>query len=251
MDSLPAIDVGSDPRVTGEYVRRIAGDGEALTLVGVVHDHPASSYRVRRVVEELDPEVLALELPPISVPLFEQYAYTDRRPPVFGGEMSVAIQAAAPRRTVGIDRPTVDYFRRLGRCLLRERPAVETLRIVVSNVVETTSHAILCRIAAAVGDRTSLRTEVGSPVPHDSDWSDSPAEQARNERTQVRRSRSFMDAFRAASRSRAARLEDTAREEAMAARLAELREDGPTVAVIGIDHLDPVADRLDPAGDES
>jgi hypothetical protein len=39
----------------------------------------------------------------MSVPLFEQYAETDRTPPVFGGEMSAAIQAAAPDTTVGID----------------------------------------------------------------------------------------------------------------------------------------------------
>ena len=83
-----AVDVDSDPRVTGEFVRRVSNDAGTVTLVGVVHDHPASSYRVRQVVEDVDPEVLALELPPISIPLYEQYASSDRNPPVFGGEMS-------------------------------------------------------------------------------------------------------------------------------------------------------------------
>ncbi|WP_096391291.1 hypothetical protein [Halopenitus persicus] len=250
MDPLPAIDVESDPRVTGEYVRRMPGspphpDAGALTLVGVVHDHPASTYRVRQVVDGLDPEMLALELPPISIPLFEQYATVDRSPPVFGGEMSAAIQAATSTEVVGIDRPTGGFFRRLGRLLLRERPSASTVRNVVSNAIKTTTHAVACRIAAAIGARTSVRLEVDSPMSHDVDRTDAPDDQARHEREQVRRSRSFMNAFRTASRTRASRLEDEAREEEMAARLRELREDGTTVAVVGIDHLEPLAERLD------
>jgi hypothetical protein len=54
-----------------------------------------------------------------------------------------------------------------------------------------------------------------------------------------------MDAFRTASRSRTARLEDAAREDAIAARLSELR--GDAVAVVGIDHLDSLVDRLESA----
>ncbi|MFW5963680.1 MAG: hypothetical protein ACOCQM_02350 [Natronomonas sp.] len=250
MDSRTAIDVDSDPRVTGEYVRQVSGDTGTLTLVGVVHDHPASTYRVRQVVEELDPDVLALELPPISIPLFEQYAATDRCPPVFGGEMSAAIQAAAPNIAVGIDRPTGGFFRRLGRNLLQERPSLKTTRNVVSNAIKTTKHAVVCRVAAAIGARTSVRLEVDSPVSHDIDWTDTPEAQAGDERDQIRRSRSFMNAFRTASRSRASRLEDAAREEDMATRLLELREEGNTVAVVGIDHLDSLAERLNSAGEE-
>lgn len=246
MGPSSAVDTDSDPRVTGEYVRRVSGESGTLTLVGVVHDHPASTYRARRVVEELDPDVLALELPPISIPLFEQYANTDRCPPAFGGEMSAAMQAATGT-TVGIDRPTGGFFRRLGRTLFRERPSLETVRTVVSDAVRTTTHAVTCRAAAAVGARTPVRLEVDSPVSHDIDRTDAPDDQARDERKQVRRSRSFMNAFRTASRLRASRLEDTAREAEMAARLRRLREDGDTVAVVGIDHLDPVAERLTPA----
>lgn len=244
MDSTSGVDVGSDPRVTGEYVRQMSNDAGTLTLVGVVHDHPASTYRARQVVEELDPDVLALELPPISIPLFEQYANIDRSPPTFGGEMSAAIQAATTTTIVGIDRPTGGFFQRLGRTLLRERPSLPTVRSVISDAIETTKHAVTCRAAAVIGARTSIRVEVDAPVIHDIDWADTPDDQARDEREQVRRSRSFMNAFRTASRSRAARLEDVAREEEMAARLRQLCEDGDTVAVIGIDHLDAIIERL-------
>ena len=247
MDAPPEIDTDSDPRVTGEYVRQVSDDHGTVTLAGVVHDHPASVYRVRHVIDDVKPKVLALELPPISLPLFEQYAATDQTPPTFGGEMSAAIQAAGPDTAVGIDRPTGGFFRQLGGNMLRERPSVETARNVVSSAVETTKHARLCRTAAAVGSRTSIRLEVDSPISHDIAQTDAPDEQARDEREQVNRSRSFMNVFRTASRSRASRLEDDAREAVMASRLAELRRDGDgdIVAVVGIDHLDSLAERLD------
>ncbi|WP_435099640.1 hypothetical protein [Halorubrum sp. N11] len=248
MDPPSTVDVDSDPRVTGEYVRQIPGNVE-ITLVGVVHDHPASTYRVRQAVTELDPDVLALELPPISIPLFEQYASTDRCPPVFGGEMSAAIQAADTATVVGIDRPTAGFFRRLGRTLLRERPSLQTVRNVVSDAFKTTKHAVTCRAAAAVGERASIRVEVDSPVAHDIDWADAPDDQARDERTRIRRSNSFMRAFRTASRSRASQLEDAAREEEMVDQLVRLRDAGDIVAVVGISHLDAVAEQLHSIGE--
>lgn len=249
MDPSSAVDVDSDPRVTGEYVRQVSSNTGTVTLVGVVHDHPASTYRVRQVITELDPDVLALELPPIAIPLFEQYASTDRCPPVFGGEMSAAIQAAAPGTTVGIDGPTGGFLRRLGRKLLRERPSREIVRNVISDTINATKHAVVCRAAATVGARTAVRFEVDSPMSYDVGWEDAPDAQARHERKQVRRSHSFMSAFRTASRSRATRFEDETREAEMAAQLLQLREDGDTVAVVGIDHLDPVAERLHAVGD--
>ena len=128
--------------------------------------------------------------------------------------------------------------------MLRERPSWETVRNIVNNVIETTEHALRCRAAAAIGAYTAIRLDVDTPTPHDIDPTATAAEQARDEREQVRRSRSFMSAFRTASRSRAARLEDDAREAAMATRLAALRGDA-IVAVVGIDHLDPLVERLD------
>lgn len=250
MDVQPAVDIDSDPRITGEYVRHVSSESGTVTLVGVVHDHPASIYRVRQVITELDPGVLALELPPISIPLFKQYANTDRCPPVFGGEMSAAIQAAATDTTVGIDGPTGGFFHRLGRTLLRERPSLQVVRNVISDAVNATKHAVICRAAATVGARTSIRLEVDSPISYDSDWTDEPNDQASDEQKQVRRSQSFMNVFRTASRSQASRLESDAREEAMAAHLLELREEGDTVAVVGIDHLDSIVEQLH-SGDEA
>lgn len=51
-----------------------------------------------------------------------------------------------------------------------------------------------------------------------------------------------MNAFRTASRSQASRLEDAAREEEMVDRLARLRDEGDTVAVVGISRLDSVTE---------
>ncbi|MDZ7688276.1 MAG: hypothetical protein U5J64_06055 [Halobacteriales archaeon] len=238
-----------DPRITGEYVRRVGGEHGSMTLVGVVHDHPASTYRVTRTVESLSPDVLALELPPMAVPLFEQYAKTDRTPPVFGGEMSAAIQAVGTAETVGIDRPTSGYFARLSRKVVRDRPSPTTVRKVLSDAVSATKHAFVCRIASGVSAKTSVRLEVDSPVEHGTDRSDTAEVQARDERGQIRRSRAFMNAFRSADATRASRFGDEVREEHMADRLSELRVDKDVVAVVGISHLDPVAENL--SGDDN
>lgn len=243
MDSSRHVDDG-DPRTTGEYVRRVTDGEGTLTLVGVVHDHPASTHRVRRATETLDPDILALELPPIAVPLFEQYARDDRDPPVFGGEMSAGIRAARTGTAVGIDRPTWSFLRKLVRNLLRERASPTTARNVLSNVASVTKHAVLCRLAATVAARTGVRLEVDFPTAHDADWWDTPEDQALDEREQIRRSRSFMDALQTGSASRASRVEDATREEHMADRLGDLRKDGDIVAIVGIDHLDPLVKQL-------
>lgn len=245
MACTPKFDLDSDPRVTGKYVRQASTESGTLTLVGVVHDHPASTHRVQQVIEDIDPAVLALELPPISIPLFEQYAETDRTPPAFGGEMSAAIRAAAAASTVGIDRPTGGFFARLARRLLRERPSLGTVRDVLSNAASTTRHAVRCRVAAAIARRGSIRLEVDAPVPHDISSAAAPDEQARDEQEQIERSRSFMNAFQDATPSRASQIEDAAREAEMAQRLSEHRSEGDTVAVVGIHHLDSLAERLD------
>lgn len=234
----------TDPRLEGEYVRRIACPSGGVTLVGVVHDHPASVHRVRARVDDIDPDVLALELPPSAVPLFEQYATSSRSPPAFGGEMSAAVQAAATDRTAGIDRPTPGFLARLARNIAEERPSTATVRRVLRNTASTMKHALLCRGAAAVARRTGIRLEVDAPTVHDVDRTDPPEEQARDERTQVRQSRAFMNAFGADSSSRASQLADTTREQHMADRLSTLAERGSVVAVVGIDHLDSLAELL-------
>jgi hypothetical protein len=107
------------------YVETLAGTGDAgaVVLVGVVHDHPASVARVHRVVEATQPDVLALELPPLAVPLYEAHAAEGETPPALGGEFSAAVQAASTDDVVGIVRPSVGFTRTFLRRLSRERAA--------------------------------------------------------------------------------------------------------------------------------
>jgi hypothetical protein len=241
----------ADPRLNEEYLRRLPELG--LTLVGVVHDHPASVHRARAVVRERDPEAVALEAPPLATPLYRAYAEDSNSedsnagdsqiPPRFGGEMSAAAQAAdeCDAEVVGIDGPTADFFARLARNCWRERASPETLRRVASGVASVTRHALVCRGAAEIAERTSLRVEVDSPVEHDCDRLDSPAVQARDERRQAKRSQSLLRAF---DPPRPVRLRDETREECMAAKLETLCSQGETVAVVGLDHLDGVVEQL-------
>ena len=230
-----------DPRMNEEFVRRLP-DAD-LTLVGVVHDHPASVHRARAVVRERAPEVVALEAPPLAVPLYEVYARDSRTPPAFGGEMSAAAQAGGERdaEVVGIDAPTPDFFARLAENCWSETASLGTLRRVASGVAAVTRHALTCRLAAGVAERTSLRVEVDDPIDHDCSRADPPAAQARDEREQARRSRSLLRAF---DPPRPVKLRDDTREECMAERLESLRSRGETVAIVGLDHLESVAATL-------
>ncbi|WP_137286509.1 hypothetical protein [Halorussus salinisoli] len=236
------LEPSDDPRMNGEYVRRLP-DAD-LTLVGVVHDHPASVHRASAVVRERDPEVVALEAPPLATPLYETYARDTRTPPAFGGEMSAAAQAASEcdAEVVGIDAPTGDFFARLARNWWSDGASLGTLRRVASGVASVTRHALTCRVAAAVADRTSLRVEVDDPVEHDCDWSDPPAVQADDERAQARRSQSLLRAF---DPPKPVALRDETREECMAGNLDSLRSRGETVAIVGLDHLDKIAEQLE------
>ncbi len=234
----PATD---DPRMNDEYVRRLPE--ENLTLVGVVHDHPASVHRARAVVASRGPEVVALEAPPLAVPLYEAYARESRTPPTFGGEMSAAAQAARDEDAdvVGIDGPTMAFFARLVRNCRAADASLGTLRRVAAGVTSVTRHALTCRVAAALASRTALRVEVDDPVAHDCDRWDPPAVQASDERAQARRSQSLLRAF---DPPRPVRLRDETREECMAENLSSLCERGETVAIVGLDHLDGVAEQV-------
>ena len=228
-----------DPRITGAHVRSIDTPSGTVTLVGVVHDHPASVFRVRTVVSERDPDVLALELPPLSLPLFERYAEDARTPPVFGGEVSAAIQAADADRVEGIDGPTPRFLRRLLATLYREGDSLETALSVLRRAASVTKSALRCRFAGSLAAMTAVRLEVDSPATYSIDRTDSPERQADNEDDQIARARAVMDAFEP---SRAACFSDEVRESHMADRLGRLRHDGDTVAVVGRHHLDRVAD---------
>ena len=137
-----------DPRITGEHIRSVETPTGTVTLVGVVHDHPASVFRVRTTVSECNPDVLALELPPLSLPLFERYAEDTRTPPVFGGEASAAIQAASTDHVVGIDGPTPSFLRRLLTTLYRDA-SFKTASGVLSGLTAVTKSTFRCRLAGA------------------------------------------------------------------------------------------------------
>lgn len=233
-----------DPRTTGDYVRWLSGsedDGDVI-VAGVVHEHPASTYRVRSLVDRIDPDVLALELPPMAVPLLERYATDEQIPPASGGEMSAAIQATPRSEVVGIDGPTLAFLWRLLGDVYRSDVGVSTVRTLLSGLVSVTKDAIACRLAATVGGSTGVRSAGDSTAEYECGWSDPPSKQATDERAQIRRATSVRNVF---GESSAVTLRDAAREAHMADRLASLRRTGTVVAVVGVDHLEPVAERLD------
>lgn len=235
---------GRDPRIDENTLRElpVVEDEGYLTLVGVVHDHPASSHRVRTLVGERTPDVLALELPPLALPLFEEYAEDERAPPVFGGEMSAAIQAADTDRIVGIDGPTPAFAASLMGRMYRQRASMETARRVLKSLATATRHSLVCRLAASLSTHAGVRIEVDEPAAHDVTRRDDPATQASDERDQMQRAQSVLDVFEP---SRASQFRDTTRERYMADRLSVLRGEGEVLAVVGMGHLEAVADRLE------
>lgn len=233
----------SDPRTTDEHIRRLDGppDTDPVVLTGVVHGHPASIYRVRTVIERVDPTILALELPSLAVPLFERYAAEGPTPPSAGGEMSAAIQAARTDAVEGIDAPTLAFLRHLARTLRREEASRSTYRLLLRGLGSVTKHAALCRLAAA-GFPGAARWLPGTDaIDYGCDWHDAPARQAADERIQLRRVETALNVF---GHSGAVRVRDVAREAHMADRLATLRTRGSVVVVVGMGHLDPIERRL-------
>jgi pheromone shutdown protein TraB len=229
-----------DPRLSADQLRTVEQPDGAITLVGVVHDHPASRFRASAVVEDREPDVLALELPPLALPLFEQYARDERSPPVFGGEMSAAIQAATTDRVVGIDGPTLGFCGRLLGELYRTDASLKTARNVFSGLFSAGKHAVVCRAASVVASATGVRLEVDAPASYETDVTDDPQQQALDERDHLDRARSVLDVLEP---HHASQLRDSTREAYMAENLDSL--DGDVVAIVGQDHLDPIAARLD------
>ena len=235
-------DPAVDPRLDSEYVRTVptAGDAGTVTLIGVVHDHPASIARVRSVVERTAHATLALELPPLAIPLFEEYADDPRTPPAFGGEMSAAIQAS-DARIVGIDGPSRPFLRTLARRVIDDQPEREVLSRLLSSTARAARHAACCRLAAVLSRRLPIRAEVGSPRMYDCTVADPPSVQAEDERAQISQAKSVLEVFAPPDLAR----RDAIREDCMARVIAADRGNGPVVAVVGIDHLDGLESRLD------
>lgn len=236
-------DEPADPRLDPDTVRCLpaTADGGPVVLVGVVHDHPASVYRVRRLLRELEPAVLALELPPLAVPLFERYADDAHTPPRLGGEMSVAIQAAGDARTVGIDAPDGPYLRMLvSRARSGDVPR-EVVRTVARDTARGVAHTLACRVGAVVSRLTGVSPVLYTHIRYPTTLLDAPADQAAHEAAHLDRQRAFLGVVEPPP---ATALVDETREARMAERLRALRADGGVVAVVGMNHLDPIRDRL-------
>jgi len=231
-----------DPRLDQRYLRCLPGanGGHTVLLVGVVHDHPASVARVIRVLDLFEPATLAVELPPLAMPLFRQYAADGQQPPRLGGEMSAAIQAT-DSRTVGIDAPTLPYLSQLARRLFRERPSLGLLGRIGRDLGSALAHALAIRFASVVADYTSLRLRVYDPIVHDCSLVDSASVQADHERAYLDRRAALFRAIRAPA---ATRLIDEAREAAMSELLDRARAEGSVVAVVGMEHLDAMETAL-------
>ncbi|MBV0925367.1 hypothetical protein KTS45_14265 [Halomicroarcula limicola] len=227
-----------DPRLNEEFVRTqpATSDRHPAMLVGVVHDHPASSYRVREVATAFDPDVLGLELPAVAVPYFagrgaesadggDDAAATD--------EMTAAVAASPDAEAVGIDTLGWRFGYRFARNAVDERASPRTVGRAVGEIGHIARHALDCRLGAEGAHRDALA--------HDVTAADSPTAQADDERTRVARSRALLGAF---ERPHADLLLDGTREQTMAANVDARRRDGSVLAVVGIDHLDSVADGL-------
>lgn len=207
--------------------------------MGVVHDHPASCYRAAAVVEDVSPDVVALELPELAVPLFEQFAADpDGDDP--GGEMSAAIRAADTADVRGIDVPSATFARSLVGTLRAASPSASDLVDVAAQTAGVTRHAIRCRLAASSVPGTARDPPVDA-VEYDTDPTDPPAVQAEHEATRLSQSRSLLGAV---DHPVAAQVTDTAREQAMARRLSSLGPAGDVVAIVGFGHLEEIADTL-------
>ncbi|WP_324663571.1 hypothetical protein [Haloarcula sediminis] len=227
----------TDPRLDETHLERV----DSVVLVGVLHDHPASIYRVRTAIEAVDPDALALELPPVAVPLAVQQAADEHTPPALGGEMSAAVQAADTDRVVGIDGPSTGFLRYLAAELYAERADPDTVRKTAAGLRSVTSRALRRRVAAAVTALTAVHVAVDPPTTYDTARTDDPARQAEEERRRIDTARSMLRTFGSPP---AAAIRRAAREQYMADRLAALGGTAEVVAVVGRAHLDAVAGHL-------
>ncbi|OVE85269.1 TraB/GumN family protein [Natronolimnobius baerhuensis] len=246
-ESPPLLESLADPRITPEYCRHIGGAAGNCYLLGVVHDHPASVGRVERVLEAVDPDTLALELPPAAVALYRTYADdtdADEGPPRFGGEMSAAIRAT-DADVVGIDAPNWSFLRRVVARLVADRASAATARRVISSLSGATREALTCRVAATLNHATSMTVAYDDPIEYECSHDDSPAEQADHERGHVATVQALLGSVDTDGSALAYR--DETRERCMSDRLAELRADtdGDVVAVVGVDHLETLAETLE------
>lgn len=237
----------SDPRVEPDQLRLFDdGDGQPLLVVGCVHDHPASVYRARSLVASLRPDVVAVELPGLALPLFERVGRESEEPPT-GGEMGAALAAGADvdARRVAIDTLDGRFLRSLAGELRRESPSLGTLRRVFDALSNVSTHALSCRLSAALGRYGSTTPITDRAYDHDVDRIAPPVDQAADEQRQLTRSLSVL---RALERPVADDVVDSARETTMVEHLESLRADESVVAVVGFDHLSGITELLERDG---
>ena len=253
---VEALAASGDPRLDDDYWRVVpaAEDRGAVVLVGVVHDHPASAHRVASVVAEAAPDVLALELPRLAVPYFEKQTARsgsrdavpaeaeDGQPVADGGravdgidEMSAAIGAAAGADVVGVDTFTWRFW----RAFVGRAASGEVTTSAVREALEGVGRVVWRALSARFGSGGGRPDGDGSEYAVDA--SDDPVDQAAHERSHVSRGRSLLGAL---ERPAGDVLFDEAREATMASNVDALRTSGTVVAVVGLAHLDAVADQL-------
>ncbi|ELZ19598.1 hypothetical protein C477_08008 [Haloterrigena salina JCM 13891] len=247
MDESPPFAASfDDPRITPQFCRRVPGSSGDCILLGVVHDHPASIARVDHILESVDPETVALELPSAALPLYRAYARdgSASSPPRFGGEMSAAIHAAPEADVVGIDAPNWSFVRRLVARLIADRVSPSTARRVLSGLGGATREALTCRVAATLTHATSMTIACDDPIEYDCDHDDTPERQAAHERSHVASVQALLGSV--ATEGSALTYRDDTRERCMIDRLEALRTEteNDIVAVVGVDHLETLADAL-------
>lgn len=228
-----------DPRLAPEYVRVIDdADGDPVVLVGVVHDHPASVYRTRAVVDAVGPDVVALETPDALVSLFETYAESGVDA---GGEMTAAVATAASATVVGVDVPDRRSTVALASAIRNTDASLRTVARTVHGFGRLVAHTARGWLRAAgvpdrlVGEPNGVTQEYDCPPDA------TPAQQAGHESDHVRRTTTLLRSF---DPPPATRILDDARESYMAHRIAHLRTDSSVVAVLGFSHLDAVEAKL-------
>jgi pheromone shutdown protein TraB len=235
--------IQADPRVGPDFVECISSSGDVAPIVvaGVVHDHPASVARIQLLAAALEPDVLALELPPAAVELFEQFATDATEGLPDGGEMSAAIRATPKSEVVGIDAPNDAFLDGFVRSFVGGEVTRATASSVVRRTAQLSSHAAACRVAS-VANRLSLPfPDVAPAIDYECSMSDTPSEQATHERDHLRRTRSLLAATEPPA---AQRHFGDLRESAMLDRLDTLRGDRSILAIVGFEHLDTLSEGL-------
>lgn len=238
-----------DPRITRSDFRHLpaSDDDGSVALVGVVHDHPASVFRVIETITTLEPDVVALEIAPVAVPLFRQYARKHgsnpgASTPEFhaGGEMSAAIGAASDARTIGIDLPNLSMLGTALESVRTESLSVREAARAGHAFGSQSLHAVQCRLSHAAS-RIGIDIDPGLDARRDTPEA-TPAAQAADEDDAISAGTTLLRAF---NRPPAMQVFDRTREAAMSSKLRTLsQEETDVVAVVGYAHLNPIAERL-------